>query len=120
MAARSARPGGRDDDLAVEPARTAQRGVQGIRPVGGGQHHDPGGVLEPVHLGEQLVEGLLPFVAAGYAAVVAASAEDIDLVDEHDRRARVRACSNRSRTRAAPRPTNISTKPEPDTDKKGT
>ena len=33
---------------------------------------------------------------------------------------RVRACSNRSRTRAAPTPTNISTKPEPDTEKKGT
>jgi hypothetical protein len=33
---------------------------------------------------------------------------------------RVRACSNRSRTRAAPTPTNISTKPEPDTEKNGT
>ncbi len=34
--------------------------------------------------------------------------------------ARVRACSNRSRTRAAPMPTNSSTKPEPETEKKGT
>src|ERR1700760_4281287 len=33
---------------------------------------------------------------------------------------RVRACSNRSRTRAPPTPTNISTKPEPDTDRNGT
>ena len=78
--------GQRDDDLAVEPAGAAQRGVQGVRPVGGGQHHHPGGVVESVHLGEQLVERLLPLVAAGEAAVVAAGAEGVDLVDEHDRR----------------------------------
>ena len=78
--------GQRDDDLAVEPAGTAQRGVQGVRPVGGGQHHDPAGVLESVHLGEQLVQGLLPLVAAGDATGVAAGAEGIDLIDEHDRR----------------------------------
>src|SRR6185312_9083080 len=47
--------GQRDDDLAVEPAGTAQRGVQGVRPVGGRQHHDPASVLKSVHLGEQLV-----------------------------------------------------------------
>src|SRR5580700_3138276 len=34
--------------------------------------------------------------------------------------ARVRACWNRSRTRAAPTPTNISTKLEPVTDRNGT
>ena len=78
--------GQRDDDLAVEPAGAAQRGIQGVRPVGGGQHHHPAGLLEPVHLGEQLVQGLLPLVAAGEAAVVAAGAEGIDLVDEHDGR----------------------------------
>src|SRR5207342_835207 len=77
--------GQRDDDLAVEPAGTAQRGVQGVRPVGGGQHHDPAGVLESVHLGEQLVQGLLPLVAAAHATDVAAGAEGIDLIDEHDR-----------------------------------
>ena len=78
--------GQRDDDLAVEPAGPAQRGVQGVRPVGGGQHHDPAGVLESVHLGEQLVQGLLPLVAADHATGVAAGAEGVDLIDEHDRR----------------------------------
>ena len=76
----------RDDDLAVEPAGQAQRLVEGVRPVGGGQHHHPAGLVESVHLGEQLVEGLLPLVAAAETAVVAAGAEGIDLVDEHDRR----------------------------------
>ena len=79
--------GQRDEDLAVEPAGPAQRGVQGVRPVGGGQHHHPAGVLEPVHLGEQLVQGLLPLVAAAEAAGIAAGAERVDLIDEHDRRA---------------------------------
>src|SRR3984957_11505792 len=78
--------GQRDGDLAVEPAGAAQRGVQGVGPVGGGQHHDPAGVLESVHLGEELVEGLLPLVVARQAAVAAAGAEGVDLVDEHDRR----------------------------------
>ena len=36
--------GQRDDDLTVEPAGAAQRGVQGVWPVGGGQHHHPAGV----------------------------------------------------------------------------
>src|SRR5206468_864922 len=75
-----------DDDLAVETAGPAQRGIQGIRPVGGGQHDHPAGLVESVHLGEQLVQGLLPFVAACEAAVVAAGAEGVDLVNEHDRR----------------------------------
>src|ERR1700736_2990781 len=66
--------GQRDDDLAVEPAGPTERGVQGVRPVGGGQHHDPVGLVEPVHLGEQLVQGLLALVAAGQAAPVAAGA----------------------------------------------
>ncbi len=56
--------GQRDDDLAVEPARAAKRGIQGVRPVGSGQHDHAVGLVEPVHLGEQLVEGLLPLVAA--------------------------------------------------------
>src|SRR5207244_13303433 len=47
--------GQRDGDLRVEPARTAQRGVQGVRPVGGGKHHEPAGVLESVNIGVQLV-----------------------------------------------------------------
>ncbi len=78
--------GQRDDDLTVEPARTAQRRIQRVRPVGGGQHHHPAGVLKAVHLGQQLVKGLLPLIAAGIAAAVAAGTEGIDLIDEHDRR----------------------------------
>jgi hypothetical protein len=48
------------------------------------------------------------------------TADRVDLVDEHDRRAFCFACSKRSRTRAAPTPTNISTKSEPEIEKNGT
>jgi hypothetical protein len=78
--------GQRNDHFPVEPARPAQGGVQCVRPVGGRQHHDPAGLVESVHLREQLVEGLLPLVAADVPAVVTAGTEGIDLVDEDDRR----------------------------------
>ena len=69
----------RDDDLAVEPAGPAQRLVEGVRPVGGGQHHHPAGLVESVHLGEQLVEGLAvlghaPRCGPGASATLAARA----------------------------------------------
>ena len=86
MARRSARLGSGTTTSRSNRPGQAQRWVQGVRAVGGGQHHDPAGVLEAVHLGEQLVEGLLPLIAAGEVAVVAAGAEGVDLVDEHDRR----------------------------------
>jgi Aldo/keto reductase family len=112
--------GQRDHDLAVEPAGPAQRRVECVPPVGGGQYNYLAAVLESVHLGEQLVEGLLPLVIAGQAAGFAAGTQGIDLVYEHDRRSAAPGRSNRSRTLAAPTPTNISTKLDPDTDRKGT
>ncbi len=78
--------GQRDDDFAVEPAWAAQRRVQGARAVGRGEHYHAVGLVEAVHLGEELVEGLLSFVAANEAFASAAGAEGVDLVDEHDRR----------------------------------
>ena len=76
--------------------------------------------VEAVHLDEQLVEGLLALVVAAAEAGAAVAADGVDLVDEHDRGALALACSNRSRTRLAPTPTNISTKSEPEIEKNGT
>ena len=78
--------GQRDDDLAVETAGPAQRGIQGIGPVGGGQHHHPAGLVESVHLGEQLVQGLLPLVMPAAEAGAAVAADGVDLVHEDDAR----------------------------------
>ena len=77
--------GQRHDDLAVEAAGTQQRGIEDVGPVGGRHHHDAGGDLEAVHLGEHLVQGLLALVVAATEAGAALAADGVDLVDEDDR-----------------------------------
>ena len=77
--------------------------------------------VESVHLGEQLIEGLLPLVVpAGDRADAARLAQGVELVDEDDAGCLLLAWAKRSRTRAAPTPTNISTKSEPLRLKNGT
>ena len=77
--------GQRHDDLAVEAAGAQQGGVEDVGPVGGRHHHDALGGLEAVHLGEHLVERLLPLVVAAAEAGAALAADRVDLVDEDDR-----------------------------------
>ena len=69
---------------AVKASGTGQGGVKGFRAVGSCQNDDAGVALKAVHLGEQLVQGLLPFVVAAHAAGVSFLADGIDLVYEHD------------------------------------
>ena len=74
-----------DGDLPVEPAGPEQGRVEHLGPVGGGQHDDPHHRVEPVHLRQQLVEGLLPLVVGGEGAGAGPpGADGIDLVDEDD------------------------------------
>jgi hypothetical protein len=109
-----------DDDLPVEAAGAQQRRVEDVGPVGGGDQDDAVLHVEAVHLDEQLVERLLALVVAAAEAGAAVAADGVDLVDEDDARRACLACSNRSRTRLAPTPTNISTKSEPEIEKNGT
>ena len=67
----------------VEPAGTKQGRIQGFRTVGGGKDDDAGVSLEAVHLGEQLVQRLLPFIVSAVLAVPLL-ADGVDFVDEHD------------------------------------
>jgi hypothetical protein len=77
--------GGVDHDVAVESPGAQQGRVEDLGPVGGGQHHHPLVPGEPVHLGEDLVEGLLALVVAAEGGGAAPGAADgIELVDEHD------------------------------------
>ena len=71
-------------DLAVEPARPQQGGVQDVRPVGG--RHDDDSLIgaKAVHLHQQLVQGLFPLVVAAAQAGAPLPAHRVDLVDEHD------------------------------------
>ena len=73
-----------DADLAVELARTQQRGVEDVGTVGRGDQDDPA-ADEAVHLHEQLVQRLLALVVAAAHAGAAVLAHGVDLVDEDDR-----------------------------------
>jgi hypothetical protein len=80
--------GRRDRDAPVEAPRAQERGVEHLGPVRGPQHDDRGAGLEPVHLGEDLVERLLALVVAAEADVAAGprAPDRVELVDEDDRR----------------------------------
>ena len=71
-------------NTAVKAAGTGQSRVEGIRTVGGREDDDAAVALEAVHLGEQLVQGLLTLVVAAQLAAVALLANGVYLVDEHD------------------------------------
>jgi len=78
--------GGADRHPPVEPARPQQGRVQDLGPVRGGQHDHALVALEAVHLGEHLVERLLPLVdAAGGHGPAPRPADGVELVDEDDR-----------------------------------
>ena len=48
------------------------------------QDDDAGIALKAVHLGQQLVQGLLPLVVAAHTAAVTLLTDGINLVDEND------------------------------------
>ena len=111
----AAHVGQADHHAAVESAGPQQGGIEHIGAVGGGDEDHAVVRLEAVHLDEQLVEGLLALVVAASQAGTAVTPHCVDFVDEDDARVCwAFPCSNRSRTREAPTPTNISTKSEPD------
>ena len=70
------------DDAAVETAGPQQGLVQDLWPVGGPDDQDALRGLEAVHLGQELVEGLLPLLVAAPVAGVAAAADGVDLIDK--------------------------------------
>ena len=91
-----------------------QRRVEDVRPVRGRDDDHAGVRVEAVHLDEDLVERLLALVVRAAEARAALAPDRVDLVDEDDARRVARlAWSNRSRTREAPTPTNISTNSSP-------
>ena len=81
-----------DRDAAVEAPRAQQRRVEDLGAVRGAEDDHVRAGLEPVHLGQDLVERLLALVvpAADPAHVARARAADrVELVDEDDRRRRL-------------------------------
>ncbi len=76
--------GKRHHHLTIEAPRPQEGRVEDVGPVGGRDHHDALGGLEAVHLGEHLVERLLPLVMAAAEAGAALAADRVDLVHEDD------------------------------------
>ena len=69
---------------AVKATGAGEGRVQRLRAVGGGQNDDAVVVLKAIHLGQQLVQGLLPLVVAAVLAAVALLANGVDLINEDD------------------------------------
>ena len=78
-----------DDDLAVEAAGAQQRRVEDVGPVRGRDQDDVVLQLEPVHLDEELVQGLLALVVPAAEPGAAVSPDRVDLVHEDDARGRL-------------------------------
>ena len=71
-------------NLAVKTSGAEQGLVKDIHTVGGSQYDDAAVGTESVHLGEQLVEGVLTLVIATHGGILAAGASyGIDLIDEY-------------------------------------
>ena len=76
--------------------------------------------FEAVHLDEQLVQGLLAFIVSAAQASATVAAHSINLVDEDDAgRVLLALFKQVAHNGLAPTPTNISTKSEPEMEKKG-
>jgi hypothetical protein len=79
-----------DRDSAVESSRAEQRGVKDLGAVRRPEHDHGLFRLKAVHLGQDLVERLLPLVVrARYPGrALARAADGVELIDENDRRCR--------------------------------
>lgn len=106
--------------LPVESTRPQQGRVEHIWPIGRGNQNDALRRIKSIHFDQQLVERLLTFIVATAEPRSPRSSDGVDLIDENDTGRLLFACSNISRTREAPTPTNISTKSDPLMLKKGT
>ena len=104
-----------DGDVAVEPARAQERGVEHVGAIGRRQHDDALAGREAVHLGEDLVERLLALVVRrrrGPAPRIRPTAS----ISSMNRMQGLLSLAvlNMSRTRLAPTPTNIWMNSEPE------
>ena len=74
----------RNGDLAIKAAWTQEGRVEDIRAVCGCDDDDAFLSVEAVHLDEELVEGLLPFVVSAAHAVSAVATHGVNFINEHE------------------------------------
>ncbi len=75
-----------DRYLPVEPSRSQKRGIEHIRPVGGGHDDDFLVGFKAVHLDEQLIERLFALIVGPTQSREPLPPDRIHLIDEDDRR----------------------------------
>ena len=109
-----------DEQLLAEAAGAQHRLVERVDAVGGGDADDPAVRVEAVELDEQLVERLLALVVAAMLTLLRFLASASNSSKKMIAAGWRAASANSARTRAAPRPTIISTNSEPATGKNGT
>src|SRR4029077_19667475 len=73
-----------DSHMAVKAARTQQGRVEDIGPIGRRQYNHALIRREAIHLGQDLVERLFPFVMAPSQPGASDAPHRIDLIDEQD------------------------------------
>ena len=103
----------------LEGSWTQQGGIEHLGPVGRRDHDNPARRVEPVHLGQNLVERLLVLVVTAAASADGAGArafDRVELVDEDDRRRRLFGVLKQITDPRAPTPTNNSTDSEAEVD----
>ncbi len=104
----------------IEASRTQQCRIESLRPIGRGhQDHATVGV-KAIHLDEELVERLFAFVVPADHRAGSRLAQRIEFVHEDDARGLRRRRGEEVTHPAAPTPTNISTKSDPERLKNGT
>ena len=74
--------------LAVKAAGTEQRVIKNVRTVGRRHDNHAFVVAEAVHLNQQLVQCLLPFVVPAAEAAASLTADGVDFIDEDNRGSR--------------------------------
>ena len=77
------------DDTTVETARTQQCRIENLRTVRRTHDHDALRGIEAIHLGQQLIQGLLALLVSTEAGISRLT-DGVDLVDEDDTRCRLR------------------------------
>jgi len=75
--------GGVDRHPPIEAAGAKERRIEDVRAVRGRDHDDSTVGIEPVHLHEQLVEGLLTLLIGADLRTATPAPERVDLVKEH-------------------------------------
>ena len=72
------------DHSAVESAGTQKSWIEHIWPVGGGEDYHVRVRVEPVHLNQDLVQGLLTLIVAATKSSTALAPYCIDFIHEHN------------------------------------